>query len=89
MISVLYVDDEPDLLELCRIFLEQAGDFRVDTIQSPLEVLGQLDEYPYDVIVCDYQMPEMDGISLLKQVRRKKKATSRLSFSPAGVARRS
>jgi PAS domain S-box-containing protein len=69
MISVLYVDDEPDLLELCRIFLEQAGDFRVDTIQSPLEVLSRLDKNPYDAIVCDYQMPEIDGISLLKQVR--------------------
>ena len=69
MISVLYVDDEPDLLELCKIFLEQDGDFRVETVQSPLEALPLLEKNPYDAIVCDYQMPEMDGISLLKQVR--------------------
>lgn len=69
MISVLYVDDEPDLLELCKLFLEQAGDFRVETVQSPLEVLSLLAKNPFDAIVCDYQMPEMDGINLLKQVR--------------------
>lgn len=28
-ISVLYVDDEPDLLDLGKIFLERTGDFRV------------------------------------------------------------
>jgi len=84
MISVLYVDDEPDLLELCRIFLEQAGDFRVDTIQSPLDVLTRLEQNPYDVIVCDYQMPEMDGISLLKQVRRKKSDIPFILFTGRG-----
>jgi len=31
---VLYVDDEPDLLEICRIFLENTGDFSVATIDS-------------------------------------------------------
>ena len=34
MYSVLYVDDEPMLLELAKIFLEQTGDFRVDTLTS-------------------------------------------------------
>jgi PAS domain S-box-containing protein len=70
MISVLYVDDEPDLLEIGKTYLEHTGDFRVDTMQSPLEVLSHLAKNPYDAIVCDYQMSEMDGISLLKQVRK-------------------
>ena len=33
------------------------------------EALQKIDQYPYDVIVSDYQMPEKDGIELLKQVR--------------------
>jgi PAS domain S-box-containing protein len=69
MISVLYADDEPDLLELCRIFLEQTGEFRVDTVESAKDALVQLSKTPYDAIVSDYLMPEMDGISLLKSVR--------------------
>lgn len=84
MISVLYVDDEPDLLELCKIFLEQTGDFRVDTIQSPLDVLPYLEKNTIDVIICDYQMPEMDGISLLKEVRKKFRDTPFILFTGRG-----
>jgi len=69
MISVLYIDDEPDLLDLCKIFLEQTGNFRVETVQFPREVLEKLARNRYDAIICDYQMPEFDGISILKQVR--------------------
>ena len=70
MISILYVDDEPGLLELCRIFLEQTGEFRVDTVESGKGALARLQDGHYDAIISDYQMPEMDGISLLKSIRR-------------------
>jgi len=69
MISVLYVDDEPDLLDLTRIFLEQTGEFRVDTLQFSQDVIAHLEKNHYDAIVSDYQMPDLDGISLLKEVR--------------------
>ena len=71
MISILYVDDEPGLLELCRIFLEQTGEFRVDTVDSAEEALVQISKMQYDAVISDYQMPEMNGISLLKSIRRK------------------
>nr|WP_320160312.1 PAS domain S-box protein [uncultured Methanoregula sp.] len=69
MISILYVDDEPVLLDLCRIFLERTGDFKVDTLESATGVPRLLEEKHYDAIIADYQMPEMDGITLLKTVR--------------------
>jgi PAS domain S-box-containing protein len=69
MISILYVDDEPGLLELCRIFLEQSGDFRVDTADSAEEALARIAKTPYDAVVSDYQMPGINGISLLKSIR--------------------
>ena len=34
MYSVLYVDDEKQLLDLCRIYLEKTGDFTVETTDS-------------------------------------------------------
>jgi len=71
MISVLYVDDEPDLLELCRIFLEQTGEFRVDTTESAEEALAELEKKPFDAVISDYMMPVMDGISLLKSIRQR------------------
>ena len=69
MISVLYVDDEPGLLELGKQFLERTNEIRVETINSASQGLDQLDLRYYDVIVSDYQMPHMDGIEFLKRIR--------------------
>ncbi len=69
MYSVLYIDDEEDLLGIGRIFLEQSGDFRVDTCASATEALEKISGKAYDAIVSDYLMPGMDGIELLRKVR--------------------
>jgi len=69
MYSVLYVDDEPDLLELGKLFLENTQEFSVDTAGSADEALLALKDHNYEAIVSDYQMPEMDGIAFLKKVR--------------------
>ncbi|MCU0630011.1 MAG: PAS domain S-box protein [Methanoregulaceae archaeon] len=69
MISVLYVDDEPALLDIGKRFLEQRGLFSVDTVTSAREALRCIEGKGYDAIISDYQMPEMDGIEFLKNVR--------------------
>jgi len=68
-ISILYVDDEQDLLTLGKIFLERSGEFRVDTMTSAQEALNSPDIQSYDVIISDYQMPGMNGIAFLKAIR--------------------
>jgi PAS domain S-box-containing protein len=67
--TVLYIDDEPDLLLLGKEFLESIGDFAIDTRPSALEALETLRTRSYDAIISDYQMPEMDGLTFLKTVR--------------------
>ncbi len=69
MISVMYVDDEPALLEIGKLFLEKSGQFHVDTVISAHEALQKIKSISYDAIVSDYQMPEMDGIAFLKEIR--------------------
>ncbi len=69
MISVLYVDDERELLEIARLFLEQTGEFRVGISTSAQEILDSPSIQSYDAIISDYQMPGMDGIAFLKVVR--------------------
>jgi PAS domain S-box-containing protein len=69
MISVLYVDDEPALLEIGKQFLEQSGLFSVDTLPSAKEALFSLGSKNYEAIISDYQMPAINGIEFLKQVR--------------------
>ena len=71
LLRVLYVDDEPGLLEIGKIYLESSAQFRVDTITSAREALSALEAGDYHAIVSDYQMPDMDGIVFLKEVRRR------------------
>ena len=84
MISLLYVDDEPDLLDLCKLFLEREGEFSVVTVTSAREGLQILAEGRIDAIVSDYQMPGMDGIEFLKQVRSEYKDIPFILFTGKG-----
>lgn len=68
-IRILYVDDEPSLLEIGKLFLEDNGEFTVDTVTSAREALSRMKTERYDAIIADYQMPEMDGIQFLVEVR--------------------
>lgn len=68
-IRVLYVDDEVDLLDLGKKFLERGGGFFVDTAVSADTARTAMTESAYDAIVSDYQMPGEDGITFLKSVR--------------------
>jgi len=69
MISLLYIDDEKDLLEISKIFLERSRDFVVDTLLSPIKAMDAIRSSRYDAIISDYEMPGMNGIELLKLVR--------------------
>lgn len=68
-IKILYVDDDPDLLEIARLFLEETEIFRVSTSLSAQDALGSSQIPSYDIIIADYQIPGIDGIAFLKEVR--------------------
>ncbi len=70
MTKILLVDDEPALLDVGKLFIERGGDASVDTASSGAEALEKLSSCCYDAIVSDYDMPGMNGIELLKAVRR-------------------
>lgn len=67
--SILYIDDDTDLLDLGKEFLEATREFSVETSDSALKARALLKEHRPDAIISDYEMPDMDGIVFLKQVR--------------------
>jgi len=68
-ISVLYVDDEPALLDTCKLYLEQTKEFAVTTASSASDALDLIKSNGIQTIVSGYQMPDMNGIEFLKLVR--------------------
>ncbi len=69
MIRVLHVDDNDDFLIISKRFLERQGSFQIETASSVKEALQKIKQKKYDVIISDYQMPEMNGLDLLKELR--------------------
>ncbi len=69
MITILYVDDEPDFVDLCRIYLKNQEDFYIDACDFAYDALQKIASTPYDIIISDYQMPGMNGIEFLKHIR--------------------
>jgi DNA-binding response OmpR family regulator len=69
LIRVLHVDDDDDFLIISKRFLERQGSFQIETASSVKEALQKIKQKKYDVIISDYQMPEMNGLDLLKELR--------------------
>ncbi len=83
-LKILYVDDEKTLLEIVKIFLERTNEFSVDTCLSAKTALQILETTRFDAIISDYQMPEMDGIEFLIQVRSRFKDLPFILFTGRG-----
>ena len=63
-LRVLVIDDEPDVLMLCRVNLELAGHEVIEATNGEAGLGLALREHP-DVVVLDVMLPRMDGISVL------------------------
>ena len=72
-LSVLYVEDDVDLLEETTGFLEDLF-YRVDTAKNGLIAFNKYNEYKdreskfYDIIITDINMPVMDGMDLIRDI---------------------
>jgi len=68
-IRVLCVDDEQTFLEVTQECLRLQGGFEVDSASSVKEACVKMMNNAYDAVVCDYQMPEKDGLQFLMELR--------------------
>lgn len=68
--EVLLVDDEPNLLEQAKLFLEkEENNLKIETTFSAVDALKKIKNNDYDAVVSDYQMPKMNGLEFLETLR--------------------
>lgn len=67
-LRVLVVDDEPDARELVAAVLTGRG-ADVVSVGSAGEALEEMEKHPFDVLVSDIGMPQMDGYALIEKIR--------------------
>ena len=66
---IVLVDDEDMVVTSIKSFLTLETDYEVVGFTIPAEALSYIESHRVDVVVSDYLMPDMDGISLLAKVK--------------------
>src|SRR5712672_236884 len=73
-IRVLVVDDEPMMSDSLRQHLAEEG-YTVDTAASGAEAIDLFDTGAHHLAICDLQLPDMDGLTLLRHMKDAKPST--------------
>jgi DNA-binding response OmpR family regulator len=82
--SVLLIDDDVALLEMFKLMSERSRELSIQTAQSAKEALEILTRKTFDVIIVDYDMPEINGIEFLKIIRKQGDTTPVIVFTGVG-----
>lgn len=82
MMRVLFVDDEPNILQgLQRLLRPMRGEWDVSLAPGPREAIALLERSHFDVVISDMRMPEMTGAELLGRIRDTHPAIARIVLS--------
>lgn len=68
--KILVVDDQESMRMLLRDMLEEIG-YEVSLAEGGMEALRMLEASQFDLVLSDLNMPEMDGATLLKEIKAK------------------
>lgn len=69
----LVVDDFSTMRRILRNLLKELGYTNVDEAEDGVAALHKLESQPYDFVITDWNMPNMDGLTLLRKIRSNEK----------------
>ena len=72
--KILYVEDDADIRKIVSMSLELVGEYTVAACESCADALRVVDEFAPDLLLLDVMMPEVDGPSTLRQLRKRESA---------------
>jgi two-component system, probable response regulator PhcQ len=84
-LTVLFVDDDPDVIRAIARLVAARTTFKILTAAGGEEALGILRAKSVDVLVSDIDMPRMSGLELVRQTRREFPTTLRILLTGAGT----
>ena len=73
---VLIIDDDKDVSNLFKIYLEKSGEYQIDAYTDPVDALYYFKKGLYDLVLLDLKMPQIDGISMYQQLKKEDSNTS-------------
>ena len=65
---ILIVDDEPNIVMSLEFLMRKNG-YQVGIARNGTEALAAIDQTPYDLILLDIMMPDVDGLQVCRQLR--------------------
>jgi two-component system, chemotaxis family, chemotaxis protein CheY len=68
-LKVLVVDDQNSVRQMTRMTLEEIGIRHIHEAENGVKAMETASLQPIDLIISDFNMPEMDGLGLLRAVR--------------------
>ena len=85
--KILVADDEPSNRKILAQELVHKG-FAVDTARGGKEALAKIESAPPDLVILDYMMPDMSGLDVLKELRKKGNDTPVILITAYGSVER-
>jgi DNA-binding response OmpR family regulator len=80
---ILLVDDEPNIVMSLEFLMRKNG-YQVGIARNGTEALAAIDQTPYDLVLLDVMMPDVDGYQVCRQLRqRPDRAATKVIFLSA------
>src|SRR5690348_10648922 len=68
--KIMYIEDEPDIITIAKIALEDIGQFHLKCCNSGREALTEATQFKPQLFIIDVMMPEMDGPTTMLELRK-------------------